>query len=200
MKRTISTRICKQCDKEYTSNAMLYCSRSCRAKHTGVGNGIKTGAFVNCSTCDSQLWRKGSLILKSKNHFCDKKCFGEFKSNLDFSWATGINNWNWQGGISFLGKSLYKQIRKIKVYSDWRKSIFKRDNYTCVNCKIMGGKLNADHYPIPFSTLIKENKINTLDSALNCDILWDINNGRTLCEPCHKKIGFKGSWLINKNC
>jgi len=29
--------------------------------------------------------------------------------------------------------------------------------------------------------------VSVLEQALNCDKLWDINNGRTLCRKCHKK-------------
>ena len=190
--------ICEICKKEYQGRGKRFCSWECRNYSLGSINRGK-GKLVECSTCGNELWRKEYLISKSKNHFCDKKCFGEFKSNLDFSWATGKNHWNWQGGISFLGKALYKQIRKIKKYIDWRKDIYSRDNFTCQHCGFIGGKLNVDHYPTPFSKIIVKNNIETLEEALECKELWDISNGRTLCEPCHKEIGFKGSHIININ-
>jgi 5-methylcytosine-specific restriction endonuclease McrA len=53
-------------------------------------------------------------------------------------------------------------------------------------CKDRGIKLNADHI-VPLSFLIKENNIKTTKDAIECDKIWNINNGRTLCVNCHKK-------------
>ncbi|OGT24423.1 MAG: hypothetical protein A2W47_06890 [Gammaproteobacteria bacterium RIFCSPHIGHO2_12_38_15] len=62
-------------------------------------------------------------------------------------------------------------------YRLWRESVFKRDNYTCVWCgeKSGNGKavtLNADHVKPLF---------------LFPELIFDLNNGRTLCIDCHKK-------------
>lgn len=198
--RTKAKRICKYCKKSYFSNAMIYCSKSCRAKDTGVGHGIKTGGYVKCSTCNKELWRKGYALNKHKNHFCNIQCFAEFKKTLVYDWCSGDKQWNWKGGISFIGKALYKQLRKIKKYTDWRTAIFTRDNFTCQNCGQIGGKMNVDHFPRPFSEIIAENSIKTIEDALSCYDLWDTKNGRTLCVECHKKIGFKGSYIIRQNC
>jgi len=55
----------------------------------------------------------------------------------------------------------------------WRKSVFKRDNYTCQQCNKRGGDLNAHHL---FSvTKFPELKLN-------------INNGITFCENCHLNL------------
>jgi len=56
-------------------------------------------------------------------------------------------------------------------YRLWREQVFERDNYTCQMCGERGGKLNADHIK-PYN-LFKE-------------LRTDINNGRTLCENCHR--------------
>ncbi len=79
---------------------------------------------------------------------------------------TGENHWNWRGGINPINDT----IRKSREYSLWRESVFKRDNYTCVFCGETG-KLNADHIK-SFSQYP--------------ELRFDIDNGRTLCVPCHK--------------
>jgi len=88
----------------------------------------------------------------------------------------------WKGGISDFNNS----IRHCKKYRDWRTAIFKQDDYMCRLCGCKGGKLNADHYPQTFSSIVNIYSINTLDKAMNCDLLWDTDNGRTLCIECHK--------------
>ena len=97
----------------------------------------------------------------------------------------GKNNHFWKGGITKISLS----VRTSLSYRVWRRSIFKRDNYTCQKkgCGQRGGKLNVDHYPKTFSQLLTENKIKSLDDAINCKALWDLENNRTLCEGCHRK-------------
>ena len=83
----------------------------------------------------------------------------------------------WRGGTTDLKLKIRGHVR----YSLWRSSIFERDNYTCVLCGVKGAKLNADHYPQSFSSLIKKYSIKSLDDGLVCQELWDIKNGRTHC-------------------
>jgi 5-methylcytosine-specific restriction endonuclease McrA len=60
-------------------------------------------------------------------------------------------------------------------------SVLKRDNYTCISCRIKGGwnkelkkdiKLEVDHIK-SFSEYP--------------ELRFDTNNGRTLCRDCHQK-------------
>lgn len=80
---------------------------------------------------------------------------------------TGSKNPNWKGGTSVTIHS----IRKSAEYRLWRKSVFERDNYTCVWCGVRGVELNADHIK-PFS--------------LFPELRFAIDNGRALCVPCHR--------------
>lgn len=94
-------------------------------------------------------------------------------------------NANWKGGIS----TEEKLIRESREYEEWRKSVFERDNYTCVlGGRDHGNKLNADHIK-PFSLYPK--------------LRFEISNGQTLCEECHKKTDTYGSksrkTFINKS-
>ena len=84
----------------------------------------------------------------------------------------GEKSYLWKGGITPINKA----IRNSPYYKDWRSAVFKRDNYTCQNCREVGGILNADHIK-PFSLYPK--------------LRFDMNNGRTLCKPCHKQIGWE---------
>ena len=99
----------------------------------------------------------------------------------------GEKHWQWKGGIT----SLTIQIRTCFKYRQWRSDIFTRDNFICVLCRTVGRKLNADHYPKKFSEIIEQYKIRTFNDGLNCEELWNINNGRTLCIDCHRKTTWK---------
>jgi len=72
-----------------------------------------------------------------------------------------------------------KRIRTSKEWKEWREKVFQRDNYSCVECGVRNKKnlgktveLNPDHIK-PF--------------ALFPELRFDVNNGRTLCRPCHMK-------------
>lgn len=66
-----------------------------------------------------------------------------------------------------------KNGRHCAEYIKWRNDVFKRDRYTCQKCHKKGVKLNAHH--------IKE-------YAKYPFLRYDVDNGITLCEKCHKQI------------
>lgn len=74
----------------------------------------------------------------------------------------------WKGGVTKENIS----IRHSLEYKLWRESVFTRDDFTCRFCGERGGRLNADHIK-PF--------------ALFPELRFAIDNGRTLCVPCHQK-------------
>lgn len=80
---------------------------------------------------------------------------------------------------------LYDQIRGMQENRNWRRKVLDRDNNACVLCG-SSERLNADHIK-SFAATIKENNITERQQAAGCVELWDINNGRTLCESCHKQ-------------
>lgn len=94
----------------------------------------------------------------------------------------GENHPNWKRGTALLEE----QIRKCFEYRQWRSDVFTRDNFTCQDCGKRGGDLEAHHIK-EFSLILKENNIKTLEEAMNCEELWNINNGITLCKNCHNK-------------
>lgn len=83
----------------------------------------------------------------------------------------------WKGGVTNANKIL----RESMEYKMWRTSVFERDCYKCVFCGKNSKELNADHIK-PFS-LFPELRLN-------------INNGRTLCKPCHKTTDTYGGRML----
>ena len=96
----------------------------------------------------------------------------------------GKNNPAWKGGVT----TKNEMFRRSTQYYLWRESVFKRDNYTCIWCGARCGNgkkviLHADHIK-PF-TFYPELRL-------------AIDNGRTLCEPCHRTTDTWGGRVYNK--
>jgi len=177
---------CKDCPKEINWYTALYRGGRCRS----------------CAT--KNHWKIG-VLKKGKNHPCykDGRCSKKYfcpcgkeidwqtalyKSNLCRSCSckgkTGKKAGNWRNGIT----PLRKLIRNCLKYRLWRSDVFTVDDFTCRICNKRGGDLNVHHSPKSFSEIMFEYKIKTLEDALNCVELWNINNGITLCADCHKLV------------
>jgi len=114
-----------------------------------------------------------------------KKHSKESKDKMSLSQAKfrGFDVTNWKRKE----KKLIDLIRGSSAYKTWRNEVYKRDIYICQDCgKTTGGDLNA-HHLVPFIQILFDNNIESLDKALECDVLWDIKNGMTLCKECHEK-------------
>lgn len=95
---------------------------------------------------------------------------------------SGDKCYNWKGGATKFQKS----IRESSKMRSWTAAVFERDRYTCQMCKKRGGDLES-HHIIPLADLLLKYDITTVDQAIECDALWDISNGITLCVKCHKQ-------------
>lgn len=81
---------------------------------------------------------------------------------------SGKNHWNWKNGIT----NENHRIRQSSQYLDFKKRVLKRDKYLCQICGSKN-KLHVHHIK-PFSQYP--------------DLKFDVNNGITLCEKCHRKV------------
>jgi len=174
---------CKNCQKVFKiwpfrvrEGNGKYCSRIC----AGFGKWKKpTQKMLSHIRMAQKLAAKSRIGLKH-TELSIKKISDSRKGK-----ALGKKNSRWRGGISDLRIS----IHGLPEYNLWRKSIFKKNSYTCQKCGVKSGSgkrvyLEADHYPIPFRDLI--NGIKTAQEARTVERLWKAN-GRTLCRPCHDK-------------
>lgn len=95
--------------------------------------------------------------------------------------TSGPGHYNWKGGIT----PFNKELRNFITFIGWSAEVLKRDNYTCRECDNRGGNLAA-HHIIRLSYIREHFNLNSVEDAGKCDILYDISNGVTLCENCHK--------------
>ena len=111
--------------------------------------------------------KKMSNALKGNKRMLGKHHSKEIRRKISESQPKKNAHYNWKGGIT----PINKEIRASFEYKLWRESVFKRDNFICQWCKKVGGQLNADHIKM---------------FALHPELRFVTDNGRTLCEPCHK--------------
>jgi 5-methylcytosine-specific restriction endonuclease McrA len=95
--------------------------------------------------------------------FCSRVC-----ASLDARTSkAGAASHLWRGG-----KTKEAQVFRTRAaYREWRLAVFQRDGFACVLCGSRK-KIEADHI-IPQSE--------------RRDLALDLDNGRTLCRPCHEE-------------
>ena len=134
-------------------------------KTLGIAKGEKNNMFGKTHSLEAR--RK---IAESKK--------GKIPWNKGAKFLVGDKNPNWKGGIA----NKLNILRHTPEYYEWRKLIYKRDNFECQICGTKGnGNLNANHikrfvdYP---------------------DLRHEPNNGITLCIRCHREIvtGHETEW------
>lgn len=92
----------------------------------------------------------------------------------------GEKHYNWGGGISRLNVS----IRTMTENRRWMDAVRDRDGWCCQKCKSCD--LPEAHHIIPLSELLLRFNIkNHADARKHASVLWDLNNGETLCQRCH---------------
>lgn len=202
-------KTCKNCSAEYERPYSLglklwarrqFCSRLCR-DNAQRGEMRSPRSIMRCQTCSNEF---AVLPHRLEARYCSRSCHsrakvGEKAANWQGGkpkcidcpnlvsttgakrcracsdiFRSGPNNPAWKGGVT----PEQRAVRTSATYRYWRKHVFQRDDYTCQACGERGGKLNADH-ELPF--------------ALYPDLRFEILNGRTLCEDCHKKTPTYGN-------
>lgn len=179
---------CKKCCRDiYVTPSRIkrnkqFCSKQCK----------QVPQAVRAKIANSLLGHIVSLETKEKISINTKEAMqsAEIRAKIGKANQSGNLARNWKGGITFL----LRGTRYLSVYKKWRKQILLRDNYSCQNC---GRKHNieVDHI-IPLVQILHDFNIKTLQDAISCKQLWELDNGRSLCQPCHKQTPTYGRRLV----
>lgn len=169
-------KIGKSLSKEKIKRICRGCGITFEAKPSVVANGFGIYHNHEClSNSQKGIPRTEEVINKIK-----LTTLGKYK---------GKENPNWKGGIT----SVTSKIRNSFENKQWRSKVFIRDDFTCRKCGDKnGGNIEAHHIK-SFSILVKEVKkaMPLFDIITSCKLytpMWNIDNGITLCENCHKNI------------
>lgn len=158
---------------------------------------------VECSFCSKIVKRKKYLAFASNNFYCNQECetnqrkitmvgegnpfYGkkhdeatkevfstihkgkeiplEVRKRISIA-LSGSNSPHWKDGSTERNRN----DRMKMEYRAWRTSVFIRDAHTCGVCSKAGGKLEVHHIR---------------NFADNVELRTNIDNGMTICQPCH---------------
>lgn len=184
---------CKQCGVNQVKRVgKTYCSRKCYyvTRKGSNNNKWKGGSFTfNCKACLKEFKVDRD---RADAKTCSRKCNAiyrkteEFRNNLSV-----IQRAKFPEGTLF-ARTFTSLLRTCSRYAQWREKVLKRDNFTCQSCDKRGGKLQVDHIE-PFISILKRNGVVSVDDAFRCEELWNVENGQTLCLPCHYKTDTFGA-------
>lgn len=198
---------CITCQKEfqkdsrtslrYWNEVTKFCSRICMNKYwTGRKDGRKKTGSKN----SVPAWNKGiSMPEAQKEHMskvmkisAKKYGFGKWMTGKKHTIETRLKMRAKEEERIASGKHNFyidgrtperMVIRHSLDYKLWREAVFKRDDFTCKECKQRGIYLEAHHIK-PF--------------ALFPELRFAIDNGVTLCTSCHAKVDILRARTLTK--
>lgn len=160
-------RVCQTCGKTFEiaerrlkHGRGKFCSRDCFHASTVSKNKV----LRVCEVCGENFNCWPRTVRLGRGKYCSRTCYGKYIS-LNQS---GENSHSWRGGLT----PAATKFRNSQPYITWRDSVYARDNWTCQDCGVRGGILNA-HHIFQFADF-PEHRLE----------LW---NGITLCDSCHSK-------------
>ena len=164
--------VCQVCGNNFSGRfcrRKKTCSKQCRYLLSGKGISLARKA----NPVGYWLGKKRLDMMGEKNPFYGKRHSPETIKRFIQRIASLLNPPNWQGGKS----SFYHIMNGRQEWKDWRKEVFERDGYKCLDCG-EGGYLEP-HHILP----IRKEGYRAR--------LFDLKNGITLCRQCHQKTFWK---------
>ena len=181
---------CTFCKKLVTDRAsrfqrarMIFCGTDCLYKWQIVWK-AKFPVLHDKKWCEQQ-YKEKSLKKIAESIGCGEtvvyKWFKRHEIVLDRrQWISGSKHYFWKNGITELARA----IRTSQKYKRWRSEVLAQNKLICKLCGSLE-KLEVDHIK-KFKFILIDNNIQSLLEASSCSELWDVSNGRILCQKCNK--------------
>ena len=123
----------------------------------------KTGKYKPCDNCGKEIYLIKSRLGKFKNNYCSPRCRSAHKATI----LVGENHHSYRKDRDALTDK-----RRCSENAHWRLAVLKRDNYLCQCCYVYG-KTNVHHLK---------------SFARFPELRFDVDNGVTMCQSCHKEF------------
>lgn len=143
-------------------------------------NNTNAGRFIKGFKHTEETKRKISQTTKGKKKIFTLQHIENIKkaNSLNKKGIYGVGTPNWKGGVT----TETRLLRASTENKEWRNQVFKRDGFTCQLCNQNGGTyLHAHH--IKYWSNIPH-------------LRFVIDNGITLCVPCHKMVHRKEAYIV----
>ncbi len=159
---------CAPCSKIARRLPTIYCLDCGTPLHHRAGS----KGSVRCTSCFSKFKRgpQPTCVDCGARLGVNAKYIGTIRcQRCNGITRHGAGGSAWKGGVSAARQITHASAE----YKLWRRTVFGLDNYTCSICGKHSGVLHV-HHILPYSEFP--------------DYRMDVNNGATLCAPCHKQF------------
>lgn len=166
---------CKKCRQQKINFKDISESIFGRLKVLSLGENVNGGYKWNCiCNCGQMVSVDGAKLRSGHTQSC-----GCYNREINRSRKGELApNWNPE-----LTGEFRERNRKTEDYYNWRRDVYKRDDYCCRKCNTRGGILNAHHI---------------MSFARNPELRTNIDNGVTLCKDCHTDFHKEFGIITNK--
>ena len=171
---------CPSCSRSFDSE------RGLNVHHAHTHGESLTQEEVECKQCGKAFTRQKSNLERTDSTFCSRDCWYKYKdkkvettcSNCGDEFLLGPWYYN-QSDKHYCCRECHHESMKNDTprldagseAREFRKKVYKRDNYTCQDCGEKGN-IHAHHIE---------------KRSESPELAFDVNNGVTLCPECHAK-------------
>ncbi len=152
----------------YSRGPVCKIYKECKSRGMSRPN-VKIKNMGLCKWCGEESILKKSKTRLNRGKFCSKKCYTEWQL---VNAPRGEEHHSWIDGGKH--EDELNRLRHTREWAEWRTQVFERDNYTCQLCGERGLELHPHHI---------------LQKCDYPDLIFEIDNGITLCRDCHRSKG-----------
>jgi len=187
--KKIRSKICLVCNKEYFKKKNVQLSIWDKSRWCSIECWKKRGfesATKDCPVCGKSFTLPVSIM--NNNRGRERKTCSDV---CGYKLITGKNHYRWTGEAP-IHMRFRDAVRNLYQHKVWRNGVLKRDGFRCRVCQCAVKGLHV-HHVVSFRKIIAMEGWNfdnwdTLVKDSSSSLLWDTNNGLSLCRDCHDDL------------